>query len=77
MAFHQNGDGQSSFCIYGQGLQRLQLYTLELEQAKQSQQNLEQVATYMVLAFEESHPIIVQFMQQFAERAKSVEQLVC
>ena len=28
----------------------------------------------MVLAFGESHPIIVQFMQQSAERAKSVEQ---
>ncbi|KAL5486570.1 hypothetical protein EMCRGX_G019072 [Ephydatia muelleri] len=36
---------------------RLQLYTPELEQAKQSKQNLEQVATYMVLAFGELHPI--------------------
>ena len=49
----------------------------ELEQAKQSQQNLEQVAISMVVAFGEWHPITVQYIQQSAESAKSDEQLVC
>ena len=53
------------------------MYTAEILEAKQSQQNLEQAATYMVLALGESHPITMQFMQQSAERTKSVEQLVC
>eukprot|EP00731_Ephydatia_muelleri_P004814 Em0002g990a len=75
LAFHNSDDGQSSFCIYSQELQKLQMYTAEILEAKQSQQNLEQAATYMVLALGESHLITMQFMQQSAERTKSVEQL--
>ena len=33
--------------------------------------------TCMVLALGESHPITMEFMQQSASNAKSVEQLVC
>lgn len=77
LAFHNNDDGQSSFCLYSQELQKLQMYTAEILEAKQSQQNLEEVATYMVLNLGESHHITMQFMQQSAERAQSVQQLVC
>ena len=66
-----------AFAFTAKNCKTTNVYTAEILEAKQSQQNLEQVATYMVLALGESHSITMQFMQQSAERAKSVKQLVC
>ena len=67
-------DNHAFAYICSQELQKLQMYTAEILKAEilkaeQSQQNLEQVTTYMVLALGESHPITMQFMQLSAERA--------
>ena len=48
---------------------KAEILKAEILKAEQSQQNLEQVTTYMVLALGESHPINMQFMQLSAERA--------
>ena len=61
-----------AFLYTAKNYKKLQLYTVELEQAKKSQDNLRQVATYMILAFGELHPITAHFMQQSAETAQAV-----
>ena len=67
---------QSRYSLYSQELQRLHQYKVELQEAKQSESVLQQLATYMAVLIGESNPLTADLLHQSANTSKIVKQLV-
>eukprot|EP00731_Ephydatia_muelleri_P011193 Em0006g87a len=61
--------------LNSQELQRLHQYKVELQEAKQSESVLQQLATYMAVLIGESNPLTADLLHQSANTSKIVKQL--
>ena len=76
LAFYHTEVDQSRYSLYSQELQRLHQYKVELQEAKQSESVLQQLATYMAVLIRESNPLTADLLHQSANTSKIVKQLV-
>ncbi|KAL5483857.1 hypothetical protein EMCRGX_G020274 [Ephydatia muelleri] len=75
LAFYHTEVDQSRYSLYSQELQRLHQYKVELQEAKQSESVLQQLATYMAVLIGESNPLTADLLHQSANTSKIVKQL--
>eukprot|EP00731_Ephydatia_muelleri_P009645 Em0005g231a len=75
LAFYHTEVDQSRYSLYSQELQRLHQYKVELQEAKQSESVLQQLATYMAVLIGESNPPTADLLHQSANTSKIVKQL--
>eukprot|EP00731_Ephydatia_muelleri_P004655 Em0002g831a len=75
LAFYHTEVDQSRYSLYSQELQRLHKYKVELQEAKQSEAVLQQLATYMAVLIGESFPLTADLLHQSANTSKIVKQL--
>eukprot|EP00731_Ephydatia_muelleri_P030963 Em0022g477a len=73
--FYHTEVDQSRYSLYSQELQRLHQYKVELQEAKQSESVLQQLATYMAVLIGESNPLTADLLHQSANTSKIVKQL--
>eukprot|EP00731_Ephydatia_muelleri_P001622 Em0001g1622a len=75
LVFYHTEVDQSRYSLYSQELQRLHQYIVELQEAKQSESVLQQLATYMAVLIGESNPLTADLLHQSANTSKIVKQL--
>ncbi|KAL5466669.1 hypothetical protein EMCRGX_G030813 [Ephydatia muelleri] len=75
LAFYHTEVDPSRYSLYSQELQRLHQYKVELQEAKQSESVLQQLATYMAVLIGESNPLTADLLHQSANTSKIVKQL--
>ncbi|KAL5515002.1 hypothetical protein EMCRGX_G000108 [Ephydatia muelleri] len=75
LAFYHTEVDKSRYSLYSQELQRLHQYKVELQEAKQSESVLQQLATYMAVLIGESNPLTADLLHQSANTSKIVKQL--
>ncbi|KAL5509517.1 hypothetical protein EMCRGX_G004906 [Ephydatia muelleri] len=75
LGFYHTEVDQSRYSLYSQELQRLHQYKVELQEAKQSESVLQQLATYMAVLIGESNPLTADLLHQSANTSKIVKQL--